>query len=92
MDICLPLVTTRSVRGTIHIRSGRQSIGRSLAQAIVQRFCEFHLAIKTLAGSTGSDHEDAPRLDPRCLLNPNRRVVRFVDLVRRFWEENSFCE
>ena len=50
MDICLPLVTTRSVGGTIHIRSGRQSIGRSVAQAIVQRFCEFHLAIKTLAG------------------------------------------
>ena len=70
MDICLPLVTTRSVRGTIHIRSGRQSIGRSLRQSSNDFANSIWRSKHLLAGS---DHEDAPRLDPRCLLNPNRR-------------------
>ena len=88
MDICLPLVTTRSVRGTIHIRSGRQSIGRSLRQSS-NDFANSIWRSKHLLAATTRTHPD---LTPAASSTPIVGIVRFVDLVRRFWEENSFCE
>ena len=45
----------------------------------------------------GIDHDARrpPDFDPRCCLILDRSfvgIVRFVDLLRRFGEENSFCE
>ena len=76
MDICLPLVTTRSVRGTIHIRSGRQSIGRSLRQSS-NDFANSIWRSKHLLAVLAVTTTTHPDLTPAASSTPIVGVVRF---------------